>query len=134
MRIMLLGAGGFIGRYILAELLEAGHGVVGVVRGPGNLATAFPKAQFLSLNLVQATYSHVWQSYLAGIDCIINAAGILRGAEMEAVHFRMPEALYAAASEAGVKQAVLISAISAREDVATDYSASKLAGLFCAPP
>lgn len=128
MRIMLLGAGGFIGRYILSELLDAGHEVVGVIRSPGNLAAAFPQAHFLSFNLAQATDPLVWQSHLAGIDCIINAAGILRGAEMEAVHVRMPEALYAAASKAGVKHAVLISAISARKDVSTDYSVSKLAG------
>ena len=128
MRIMLLGAGGFIGRYILSELLEAGHEVVGVVRSSDNLAAAFPQARFCSLNLAQATDPITWQPYLAGIDCIINAAGILRGAEMDAVHVRMPEALYAAASKASVKHVVLISAISARDDVTTDYSVSKLAG------
>lgn len=128
MRIMLIGAGGFIGRYILSELLAAGHDVVGVVRTPGNLPAAFPGVRFFPLDLVTATDEEAWRSHVTGIDCIINAAGILKGAGMEAVHARMPEALYRAALRAGVKHAVLISAVSAREDVATDYAASKLAG------
>lgn len=125
---MLLGAGGFIGRYILSELLAAEHEVIGVVRSLGDLPTAFPQAHFLSLNLAQATDPLVWQSHLIGIDCVVNAAGILRGTTMEAVHVGMPKALYAAALQVGVRHVVLISAISARADVTTDYSVSKLAG------
>jgi hypothetical protein len=47
---------------------------------------------------------------------------------MDAVHVEMPHALHAAAAAAGVARIVLISAISARDDVDTDYSRSKLAG------
>lgn len=128
MRIMLLGAGGFIGRYILSELVAAGHEVIGVVRTLGNLPAAFPQVRFLPIDLTRATDQAGWQPHLAGIDCIVNAAGILKGAGMEAIHIRMPEALHRAALQAGVKHAVLISAVSAREDVTTDYSVSKLAG------
>ena len=128
MRIMLLGAGGFIGRHVLSELLTAGHEVIGVVRGLDNLPTAFPQAHFISLDLTQAKEPDAWLHHLVGVDYIINAAGILRGAEMEAVHVHAPEALYAAALQTSVRHVVLISAISAREDVATDYSVTKLAG------
>ena len=128
MRIMLLGAGGFIGRHVMSELLAAGHDLVGVVRNQDGLKTAFPQARFLSLDLAQATDPQVWEAHLGGIDCIINAAGILRGATMDEIHVQMPKALYCAAKQAGVKRVILISAVSAREDVTTDYSASKLAG------
>jgi uncharacterized protein YbjT (DUF2867 family) len=47
---------------------------------------------------------------------------------MEAVHAGMPAALHAAARSAGVRRTILISAISARADVETDYSRSKLRG------
>src|SRR3546814_19474705 len=47
---------------------------------------------------------------------------------MEAFHIAMPRALYAAARAAGVRQAILMSAISARPDVPTDYARTKLAG------
>lgn len=42
MRILLLGAGGFIGRHVLADLLATGHDVIGVARSTGLLADAFP--------------------------------------------------------------------------------------------
>ncbi|NYF30677.1 SDR family oxidoreductase [Sphingopyxis sp. JAI108] len=123
-----MGAGGFIGRHILVELLAAGHEVTAVVRKPDSLAAAFPQVQVLALNLARETDPRAWHSRLAGIDCIVNAAGNLRGAEMEAVHTLMPRALYAAANLAGVKHVLLISAISARPDAGTDYAETKLAG------
>lgn len=128
MRILLLGAGGFIGRHILTDLLDRGHDVTACVRHSGNLPDSFPAARFLQLNLSTVTRAEDWQPHLRGIDYIINAAGILRGPDMDAIHVGMPSALYGAAAGAGVKHVVLISAISARPDVHTDYSLSKLAG------
>lgn len=128
MRILLLGAGGFIGRYILADLLAAGHEVVGCARATDRLADAFPEARFEAMNLARTLCPYDWHAHLAGVDVIVNAAGVLRGQEMEAVHVGMPRALYRAAEVAGVKRVVLISAISARPDVPTDYARSKLAG------
>lgn len=128
MRILLLGAAGFIGRHILADLLNAGHNVVGVARNVTSLTPAFPEAQFLQLDLAKTVQAADWASHLAGIDAIVNAAGLLRGPDMEAVHVNMPKALYAAAEQAGVNRVILISAISARPDVDTDYARTKLAG------
>ncbi|MEP7221078.1 MAG: NAD(P)H-binding protein [Novosphingobium sp.] len=128
MRILVLGAGGFIGRYIVAELLAQEHELVGVVRNSVKFAAAFPQITFLQFDLAKATNSQDWEGPLNGIDCIINAAGILRGSEMDAIHVAMPLALNTAASKAGTKHIVLISAISARPNVTTDYSLSKLRG------
>lgn len=69
-----------------------------------------------------------WSSVLEGVDIVVNAAGLLRGRDLQAVHVDMPAALHAAAQKVGVGRIVLISAISARSDVATDYSQTKLAG------
>lgn len=128
MRILLLGAGGFIGRHILADLLLSGHEVVGVARSTGSLARAFPDARFIQSDLAQALRASDWDRHVAGVEVIVNAAGLLRGPDLDAVHRGMPSALYEAAEAAGVRRVVLISAISARADVDTDYSRSKLAG------
>ncbi|SNS85206.1 SDR family oxidoreductase [Sphingopyxis indica] len=127
MRVMLLGAGGFIGRHILSAL-AAGHEVVAVVRSSSGLERLFPDVRFVTVDLAQATDEAAWRDRLAGVACIVNAAGLLRGPYMEAVHIAMPRALYAAARAAGVRQAILMSAISARPDVPTDYARTKLAG------
>lgn len=128
MRILLLGAAGFIGRHILTDLVANGHDVTAVVRSKAGLETAFPKVRFVATDLSAATREADWAAHLHGIALIVNAAGILRGKSMDAVHVHMPRALYAAAVNAGVRRTILISAISARPDVETDYAQSKLEG------
>ena len=128
MRVMVLGAGGFIGRHIMSDLLAGGHELVGIVRSLENLPEAFPTVEFEQVDLAQATEEQPWHDLLQGVDCIVNAAGILRGSQMDAIHVDFPKALYGAASRVAVRHVVLISAISARDDVTTDYSLSKLRG------
>lgn len=128
MRILVLGAAGFIGRHIVARLLADGHEVVGTARAVRGLERALPGARFVEIDLAKAVEPTDWAKHLSGIDLVVNAAGILRGPEMEAVHVAMPVAMHSAALAAGVKRVVLISAISARPDVATDYAQSKLRG------
>lgn len=128
MRILLLGAGGFIGRHIMAELLQRGHAIAAVVRQDRGLRNAFPNVHFEACDLAHMNDAVQWTPLLQGIDLIINAAGVLRGRDMTGVHVEMPRALYQAATATGVRRAILISAISARPDVATDYARTKLEG------
>ncbi|QPQ55177.1 SDR family oxidoreductase [Allosphingosinicella flava] len=128
MRILLLGAGGFIGRHIMSELIAHGHDVIAVVRRDAGLSGAFPNARFRSMDLAAAIDPSAWTEPLRGVDIVINAAGVLRGSDMVPVHVAMPGALHEAALAAGVRRVVLISAISARPDVDTDYAQSKLEG------
>jgi uncharacterized protein YbjT (DUF2867 family) len=128
LRILVVGAAGFIGRHILAELVAAGHHVTGAVRHPSRLKQAFPSVKFVARDLARDLDASAWRGRLAGVDAVVNTAGLLRGPDMEAVHVVGPAALYRASADAGVKRAVLVSAISARADVDTDYARSKLAG------
>ncbi|MEQ1754026.1 MAG: NAD(P)H-binding protein [Micropepsaceae bacterium] len=128
MRILLLGAAGFIGRHVMSELISGGHDVVAVVRKVGDIAMSFPEVRFVAKDLARTTRPDDWSALVNGIDTVVNAAGILQGPDMHAVHIEMPKALLDAAQQAGVKRMVLISAISARPDVASDYARSKLAG------
>ncbi len=128
MRVLVLGSGGFIGRHIVGDLLDAGHEVFGTARSIQSLSLEFPKATFIAINLAHAFHISDWESILDGMDVIVNAAGVLRGSEMATVHVAMPQALHKAAEAASVQRVILISAISARDNVATDYASSKLAG------
>ncbi|MBK1867021.1 SDR family oxidoreductase [Aestuariivirga sp. YIM B02566] len=128
MRILVLGAGGFIGRHIVAELLKGGHQPVGAVRRAADFARAFPGAAAVACDLARDVAVADWLPRLAGVDAVVNAAGVLSGAGMEAVHVTAPRALYEACAQADVKRVVLISAISARPEVDTDYARAKLAG------
>jgi uncharacterized protein YbjT (DUF2867 family) len=128
LRILVLGAGGFIGRHVMAELLRSGHQPIGAVRRVADFARAFPDVSAVACDLARDVSVSDWLSRVSGIDVVVNAAGVLSGAEMEAVHVTAPRALYEACAQAGVKRVVLISAISARPEVDTDYARAKLAG------
>ena len=128
MHVLLLGAGGFVGRHILSELLASGHRVRAVARDVSALHQMEPGAEWLALDLTRMTRPEAWAPHLSGIDCVVNAAGVLRGPEMHAVHVAMPQALHAACSKAEVRRVILISAVSARPDVATDYARTKIEG------
>ena len=128
MRVMVLGAGGFIGRHVVARLLAEGHAVTGVARSTATLAQAFPEARWLGMDLGKAVRALDWAGPLTGIEVVVNCAGVLRGKDMDPVHVTMPKALHEAARAEGVRRVVLLSAISARPEVRTDYARSKLAG------
>lgn len=130
MRILLLGASGFIGRELFAALAARGHAVVPVVRRPGS-EPPFASTPALHADLARDVDPAAWMPRLAGIDAVVNCAGILqdRGAQSGAdIHHRGPAALYRACESAGVRRVVLISAISADADAGTGYAATKLAG------
>jgi uncharacterized protein YbjT (DUF2867 family) len=128
LRILVLGAAGFVGRHIVSELLAAGHHPVGAVRRVQDFARAFPGVDVVPCDLARDSSAADWTPRLRNIDAVVNAAGVLHGPEMEAVHVTAPRTLYEACAVQDVKKVVLISAISARPDVDTDYSRFKLAG------
>src|SRR5436190_2061702 len=129
MRVLLLGANGFIGGYLLAHLRTRGHEVVAGVRHPERLAGASPTAG-IHVDLNRDIAVETWVPRLAGIDAVVNCAGVLQGTrrdDIEAIHARAPSALIEACERAGVRRFVLISAVSADAGAGTAYAATKLA-------
>lgn len=121
MRILLTGANGFIGRYLLASLLSAGHDVVPAVRRPAETDRLLPHAASVRANLNIDITPEAWLARLAGIDAVINCAGVLqggRGQSINAIHAQAPPALFEACQRAGVPRFVQISAISVGADTA----------------
>src|SRR5690554_4121256 len=97
--VFVLGANGFIGRHIVAGLLAAGHTVTGAARQPESLARMFPRIATMRLDL--AALPADIAERLRGVDVIVNAAGLLDGRQLAAVHVDGPTALYRAAAQVG---------------------------------
>jgi uncharacterized protein YbjT (DUF2867 family) len=122
MRILLTGANGFLGRYILAALQAAGHVVVPAVRHAGTLDGA------INADFNRDVTPDIWLPRLRGIDAVVNCAGVLaggRGQSIAAIHTDAPVALFEACRRAGVRRVVQISAVSVGAD--TSYARTKRA-------
>lgn len=130
MKILLTGANGFIGRYLLAGLISEGHDVVPAVRRPSETDRLLPSPRSIKVDFNRDTKVAVWLPRLAGIDAVINCAGILQerpGQSIAAIHVAAPSALFEACRQTGIKRVIQISAISAEAAAGTAYAATKRA-------
>jgi uncharacterized protein YbjT (DUF2867 family) len=124
MRILLVGAGGFIGRHLLDTLTQAGHSVVATRRQPSPLP--LPGVEWRSLDLLQLADQPGSFAWPAGIELVINASGELStdGEQMRRLQRDGACALFDLAKQQGA--AVLqISALGAGEHPAIPFLASK---------
>jgi len=123
MRVLVTGAGGFLGGFVLAALRAAGHVPVRAVRRPA------PGSDDVACDFARDTDPDTWRSRLAGIDAVVNVAGILRETRtdtFERVHVAAPAALYRACAAAGVRRVIQVSALGAPAD--GEFIASKHRG------
>lgn len=128
MRLLLTGANGFIGSQILAGLVARNHTVTAAVRDVPAMRRKRPDVEVIAVDFNRDTAVEVWRNRLAGIDAVINCAGVLhggRGQDIEAIHATTPIALFDACALEGVRKVVQISAISADADVGTEYAITK---------
>lgn len=130
MRVLLLGATGFIGRHIAAQLLKAGHELVAGVRDIASAQRRFPGIATAFVDMNRMGTPADWLPLLKGIDGVVNCAGILqsgRGDNADAIHAAAPKALFNACVTAGVRRVVQISAVSAEDAAGTTYARTKKA-------
>lgn len=133
MRILVLGASGFIGRALVPRLRARGHLVVGAGRGgvaPADLTTD----RWLALDFTALTTPAAWRPYLVDVDVVVNATGIFRasrGQTFEVVHERAPCALFAACAVGTVQRIVQVSALGADAAADTAYHRTKYAADRC---
>src|SRR5215218_1947444 len=85
MRVLVLGAGGFIGGRIAAGLLARGHDVVPCGRDGAALSRRYPGHRVVEADLARDGAPE-WRPRLAGVDAVVNAAGVLGGAGLAPVH------------------------------------------------
>ncbi len=125
MIVMIVGATGFIGGRLAQAFGAAGHDVVCAGReAQSRLPAGCTRAVHIDYSAPSAS---TWTPLLAGVDVLVNAVGILRDGPQtfDNLHVLGPRALFTAASLAGVRRVIQISALGAEAGAIARYHASK---------
>jgi uncharacterized protein YbjT (DUF2867 family) len=134
--VLLLGATGFIGSYVLRALLDADVQVIGVRRRHDSRtpvpaqAEASGQLQWQQLQVQRMRHAVDWAVHLQGVHVVINCVGILRqrfGQNYEDVHHHMPAALAQACVQRGVRL-IHTSALGLHDNAKSRFLSSKLRG------
>jgi uncharacterized protein (TIGR01777 family) len=72
MKILIIGASGFVGSRLTQDLLESGNAVTGVARSAPKTATTHPNHRFIAAD---TTRPAEWMKALAEADAVVNLAG-----------------------------------------------------------
>jgi uncharacterized protein YbjT (DUF2867 family) len=110
MNILLTGASGFIGSHLAVGLRAAGHRVIETRREVRDSDSQ------VQVDFTRAIRVEDWIDKLVGVDCVINAVGILREhgpQSFETIHTQAPCALFKACAHSGVRRVIQISALGA---------------------
>ena len=131
MRILLIGASGLIGSAVAARLKRDGYELVAVGRDGGPSARRVQVDRWVKLDLRGATSPERWLPHLAGVDGVVNCAGVLQDSPRDSpsrLHRDMPLALWRACEAAGVKRVVHLSALGVDRGGLTEFSRTKREG------
>jgi uncharacterized protein YbjT (DUF2867 family) len=111
LKVLVLGASGFIGRHTAGALRAAGH-----------------EAVRSAVRFERALEPAAWLASLQGVEAVVNAVGIFRerGAQtFQALHDAAPRALFEACEMAGVRRVLQVSALGADAGARSAFHASK---------
>ncbi len=128
MKILLLGATGFIGSAVAARLAREGHQVVGLARHAPR--AGIQGTYYIPFDIGKADKPENWTALLDGIDAIVNCAGALQdapGDSLEALHATAIDALFAGCEAHGVRRIVHFSAAGVDRG-ASEFSKTKSEG------
>jgi uncharacterized protein YbjT (DUF2867 family) len=128
MRVLVIGAGGFIGSAVVERLQDAGHRVVAGGRDPAGLCARWPSLETMAVDFSGNHTPSDWAARLSGVEIVVNAAGILRERRRDrfrAIHVDGPWSLFRGAVTAGVRGIVHLSALGADAGAASGYHTSK---------
>ena len=124
--VTLFGGGGFIGRYVAQALFKAGARVRIAEREPRDAYYLRPLTGLGMIQFLRADVARPAQVAAAvqGADAVINLVGILKG-NFRAVHVDGARNVAEAASAAGARSLVHLSAIGADPESESNYGRSK---------
>jgi uncharacterized protein YbjT (DUF2867 family) len=131
LRILLIGATGFIGSAVAARLAADGHEVIGLARVVDAAARRLPVSRWIALDLRSGATPEAWLPHLEGMDAVVNCAGTLQDNVRDStarVHDQAPSALWEACERAGVTRVIHFSAMGVDRGGLTDFSRTKLKG------
>lgn len=131
--VLVIGANGFVGGYIVAALRRDGWNVLCGVR-PGARPLHDDER---ACDLTKMLTAQSWHGPLDGVDAVVNAVGILRedGAQtFETIHVTAPWALAQACADLGIARFVQISSLGRPEDGGFIASKHRFDELLLASP
>jgi uncharacterized protein YbjT (DUF2867 family) len=132
LRVLLTGATGLIGSAVLAALHGDGHEVLAVVRSAASASRLPDATRCVAIDIGRARTPADWLPHLAGIEAVVNCAGVLQDSPRDStagVHVEGAAALFAACERVGVRRVVHVSAMGVDRDVAvTAFARTKLIG------
>jgi NADH dehydrogenase len=131
--VTVFGGTGFIGRHTVRALAKAGKRIRVAVRYPHQGFFLPPNGSVGQIVLVKCNVREAEQVEAAvrGADAVVNLTGVLhsRGEQsFEGIHVEAADNIAKAASVAGARTLVHLSAIGADRDSESDYAASKAEG------
>jgi uncharacterized protein YbjT (DUF2867 family) len=129
MRVLIVGASGFIGSAIAGRLAGRGDAVVAVTRRHGRAGASLSGMAEVTMDVARATDPAVWLAYLGGIDAVVNCAGVLQDSPRDSTGGVRAgvTALFRACEQAGVRRVVHVSALGVERHSSTAFARSKLA-------
>lgn len=128
MNVYLTGATGFVGSYVLRELIRGGHNVRCLVRGePRQLSVESADVEQVEGSI---TDPPSLDGTMADCEAVVHLVGILdekpsKGMTFEAVHYEGTKAVVNEALDAGVTTFIHMSSNGARSDGVSDYQRTK---------
>lgn len=128
MKVLVLGASGFIGSAISRRLLDHGHEVRGLDRTYSRLAPHDDTFEWFQADLTCMTASTVWSDALEEIDAVVNAAGALQDSGRDDLERTQQQAVLALIEASEARHAlryIQISAPGADPEASTGFLRTK---------
>lgn len=128
MKIFLTGATGYLGRFVLKNLIADGHQIKCLVRKiPKLLHSASSDVEWITGDILQP---QSYQNHLAGCEAVVNLVAIIdenkrKGITFEKVNFLATQNLITAAKNQGINRFIQMSALGADINGKTPYFRTK---------
>jgi len=133
-RVLLTGATGFVGRYVVRELITRGYHPVCLLRSPGRMSGVVPEIRESQVTTIHGTITDAGALRDAArqSEAAIHLVGIIHerrwtGQTFDRVHRLGTMAVVDALEPAGVRRYVHMSALGVRPDAVSNYHKSKFA-------